>query len=178
LSTIEQMENLNRNLWFSQSTLIYRATHLSSKVKTSPLYDSKHGGITPNEKTTYRHAEHPSRILWKNFSIVIFAIQEMWPAVHGSQQAKAQWAGSKRWRWPVWTLSLSNIDMQCKDISCIGITFMGPGISLGILRHIWASLYLCYAGVSTSFQHCTDPNALNSWMSSGGISFHVHHLML
>ena len=94
--------------------------HPKLQLETSRLswYDSKHGEIEPNEQTTHR-VDSLSRILWNIFSVEISAIQEMWPAVHVSQEAKAEWAGSDEWRWPGVDFVFVNIDMQCRDISRI-----------------------------------------------------------
>ena len=112
----------------------------------------------------YFSSRTPSRILCKNnFSIVIFAIQEMWPAVHGSQQAKAQWAGKDE-------------NGQCELCLCQTLTHRhtyNAKISRVLGSNSWAILValLCWRyGVFMSFKHCTDPDALNSWMSS--VEFH------
>ena len=100
-------------LWISQRFIIQNC---SLKRLDFP------GTIQNMEKLNPKIAfVHQPRVEYSETSspVVISAIQEMWPAVHVSQEAKAQWAGSDEWRWPGVDFVFVNIDMQCRDISRI-----------------------------------------------------------
>ena len=79
-------------------------SHAAKKRPASPY---------PQEKIAFLR-EPQVEYREKNFSIVIFAIQEMRPAVHGSQQAKAQWAGY---------YNINDEDGQCELCLCQTFTY-------------------------------------------------------
>ena len=88
----------------------------------------------------------PSWILWNIFSVVISAIQEMWPAVHVSQETKAQMGRVWRMKMTRCGLCLCQHWHAMQRYLAYLDHILGPGISFG-LRYPCIFAYLCYSGV-------------------------------